>query len=319
MTIPASKLIELPSRRQFCATLAATASAVAFGPATLAADSKKKPRLNYILSSAMYGYTALEEILPEVKKTGATAIDIWPKVHGNQREQINEMGLDRFAELLRKHDIRLGTLTSYALGPFKLQKEMHVAKQLGGDGVVLVCAARGPRDLTGDDLKSAVGDFVEKMKPHVEVAEATGCTIAIENHSNNLIHSRDSILWFAELAKSDRLGLAFAPHHLPQDSDMIAKLAGAVGPKVYFFYAQQHGKGSREKLPQNEMLTQMPGRGPLDFAPILLELLKTGFQGYTEIFMHPVPRGIPILDSTAAITEEINRSRDYLNKCLEQA
>ena len=304
------------TRRQFCSTLAATAASTAFGTAGLAQDATNKPKLNYILSSAMYGYKPLAEIVPEVHKTGASAIDIWPKVHGNQREQIKEMGHERFVDLLAQHQVRLGVITCYVLGPFNLQKEMQVAQQLGGKGVTLVCGARGPKDATGPELKAAVADFVEKMKPHCEVAQATGCQIAIENHANSLISSRDSILWFAELAKSDQLGLAFAPHHLPQEATSMAELMSEVGSKVLFFYAQQHGKGSKKKLPQDEMLTQMPGRGPLDFTPVLAELLKHDFQGYTEIFMHPVPRGIPILDTTAAITAEINHSRAYLENCL---
>jgi hypothetical protein len=32
--------------------------------------------------------------------------------------------------------------------------------------------------------------------------------------------------------------------------------------------------------------------------------------------MHPVPRGVPILDTASAVTAEINRGRAYLAKCL---
>ena len=308
--------IQYPSRRQFSVQVAASLLTAACGAQSLATESTTKSRLNYILSSAMYGYTALEEILPEVRKTGATAIDIWPKVHGNQREQIEEMGHPRFIELLKQHNVTLGVITCYNLGPFKLQQEMKIAKQLSGKGVTIVCGAHGPKNLKGPELKAAVKVFIEKMKPHVESAIASGCQIAIENHSHSLINTRDSILWFAELANSLALGIAFAPHHLPQETNLIASLAKEVGPKVLFFYAQQHGMGSSKKLPRNEMLTQMPGRGPLDFGPILKNLLSTGFTGYTEIFMHPVPRGVPILDTTAAITAEINRSRAYLEKCV---
>jgi hypothetical protein len=35
--------------------------------------------------------------------------------------------------------------------------------------------------------------------------------------------------------------------------------------------------------------------------------------------MHPVPRGIPILETTADVTREINRSRAYLEDRLAQA
>ena len=73
-----------------------------------------------------------------------------------------------------------------------------------------------------------------------------------------------------------------------------------------------------EKLPKEEELLQMPGRGPLDFKPILAALARISYQGWTEIFMHPVPRGIPILPTTAEVTEEINRARSYLESCLSE-
>ena len=298
-------------RRQFVAGAMAAVAAAA-----RANSSNDKFRLRYILASAMYGYTDLAEILPEVKRVGATAIDIWPKVHGNQREQIEQMGHERFAEMLKKNDVRLGGIACYRLGPFGLKDEMKFAAKVGGSGVVLVCGARGPKNAKGSELKTAVGQFVKQLKPHVAVAEKTGCTIAIENHANSLIESPDSIRWFGDMAKSDHLGIALAPHHLPQDGKLIAKIAEDLGTNVKFFYAQQHGMGSKKKLPKEQELLQMPGRGDLDFTPILAALKKIEYAGYTEIFMHPVPRGIPILDSTFAITAEINRSRKYLKARL---
>ena len=56
----------------------------------------------------------------------------------------------------------------------------------------------------------------------------------------------------------------------------------------------------------------MPGRGKLNFVPILAALKKIGYQGLTEIFMDTTPRGISILESTVAVTQEINRTRGYL-------
>jgi len=305
-----------PTRRKFLAA-ASTATAVAALPRVgMAAEPDKEFKLRYLLSSAMYGDGKLADILPEVKKTGATAIDIWPKPHGNQREQVEAMGRRGFADLLKKNRVALGCSTCYMLGPFNLQKEMRFVRKLAGSEFVIVCGAKGPKSLSGSELKTAVGKFIEQMKPHVAVAEETGCTIAVENHGNSLISSPDSIRWFGELSESDALGIALAPHHLPQEADLIAQIALDLGPKVSFFYAQQHGKGSSKKLPEAEMLEQMPGRGSLDFGPIVAALRKINFQGFTEIFMHPVPRGIPILDSTSAITAEINRSRAYLDDNL---
>ncbi len=70
------------------------------------------------------------------------------------------------------------------------------------------------------------------------------------------------------------------------------------------------------KLPKQQELMQLPGRGPLEFTPIVGALKKIQFQGFTEIFMHPVPRGIPIMDTAQMVTAEINRARTYLESCL---
>ena len=81
--------------------------------------------------------------------------------------------------------------------------------------------------------------------------------------------------------------------------NLVAQLIEDLGPGLALFYAWQHGMGCHEKLPKEQELMQMPGRGTLDFGPILSALKKIDYAGWTEIFMHPVPRGIPILDTAA--------------------
>ncbi len=272
-------------------------------------------QLNFMLASSMYGQLPLAEILPQVAKTGAMAIDIWPKVHGNQREQIDAMGVAKFVELLQKHKVKLGCLTQYPLGPLGLEAEMKFAERLKCE--TIVTGGRGQAGLRGDELKKAVIRFVEQMKPHLAIAEETGVTIAIENHSNNLIHSPDSLKWLVEYRTSDKLAIALAPYHLEQDAGKIANLIRALGDGIRIFYAWQHGKGCMKKLPKQDELLQMPGRGALDFTPILTALADMRFSGWTEIFMHPVPRGIPILDTSKQVTDEINRSRKYLSKIVK--
>ncbi|MBN1341256.1 MAG: sugar phosphate isomerase/epimerase [Phycisphaerae bacterium] len=283
-------------------------------PLAAMAESAGGFRLRYVLASSMYGCTDVATILPEVRKTGADAIDIWPKNHGSQREQLDEMGEERFAALLREHDVRLGVITQYKLGPFGLKDEMRLARRLGCK--TIVTGAVGPKGLSGDALEAAVRTFVEKMKPHLAVAEETGVTIAIENHANNLMESADGMKWLAELAPTRRLAIAFAPYHLPQDTRLLPDLIRALAGKIEVFYAWQHGMGCMKKLPKEQELLQMPGRGSLDFVPLLAALKEIGFKGHTEIFMHPVPRGIPILEPTAAVTAEINKARKYLDDRL---
>ena len=305
------------TRREFLSTVSGAACGL-MASGTLASCGMFKPdfSLKYILGSCMYGYMELSTILPEVSRIGASAIDIWPKKHGNQREQLEEMGEEKFAALLKEYNVQLGCITQYKLGAFNLKDELRMAARLGCK--TMVTGSEGPKGLRGPELKSAVRSFAEKMKPQLEVAEETGITIAIENHSMKMLDSPDSIKWLIEFRPSDKLAIALAPYHLPQDEKLLSGLIRSLGEGLEVFYAWQHSMGCMEKLPKEEELMQMPGRGSLDFRPLLSALKDINFQGWTEIFMHPVPRGVPILETAPAVTAEINRARDYLSKCLRE-
>lgn len=271
-------------------------------------------RLKYLLASCLYGCTDVREILPQVARTGARHLDLWPKVHGSQREQLDEIGEEGFRELLERHDVKLGCLTRYDLGPFRLREEMRLAARMGCG--LIVTGAAGPKGLAGADLKRAVAQFVETMKPHLEVAEECGVTLAVENHGNSLIESPDSMKWLAEMAPSSRLAIAFAPYHLPQDAALLAELIRVLDSKIAVFYAWQHGQGSMTAMPPEDQLLQMPGRGPLDFRPLLLALRDISYVGFTSVFMHPYPRGRLIRETVEGVTAEVNRAAAYLEQCL---
>lgn len=277
--------------------------------------NEKPFELNYILASCMYGTTPLAEIVPEVKKSGSEHIDIWPRVHGNQREQVESMGNDAFAALLATHGVGLGISTRFDLGPFGLEEEMAFVREFGAS--LIVTGSKGPKGLVGEELRAAVADFAKGLKPHIAAAEKHDITISIENHGSALIETPDAMKWLIEFTDSPHLGIALAPYHLPDDAELVAKLIEALGQGLALFYAWQHGMGCHEKLPKEQELLQLPGRGSLDFAPILAALKKINYSGWTEIFMHPVPRGIPILDSTEDVTGEINRARHYLDELAQ--
>ena len=295
-----------------------SSTAAVLGTASFAGEESLNSRWrpNYILSSALYGTATLPEILPEVAKTGATSIDLWPQPHGTQREEIESRGVEQVQQLLEKHDVRLGGIACYRPGAFKLGSELAVARQLGDSETVLVTMAPGDSTLSGKPLDAAIRAFLSKLSPAIKQAEAGAGIIAIENHSNSLLNSPESIRRFTALLESDHAGIALAPHHLPQDGNLLADLAGDAGSAIKFVYAQQHGKGSKKKLPKVDELLQLPGRGSLDFGPLMRQLAEMQFAGPVEIFMHPVPRGVPILDTVPAITTAIRAARAYLDGLL---
>ncbi|WP_235935323.1 sugar phosphate isomerase/epimerase family protein [Candidatus Laterigemmans baculatus] len=307
------------TRRRFTSAAMLAAAAAALPRNASAQEKPDQPQsaaepfaLHYIVASCMYGTAPLAEIVPEVPKTGARFLEIWDRPHGSQREQIDAMGEEAFAALLAEHDVQLGSFTCFRQGIFQMQPEMQVVRRLGGD--MVICNSGGPTKLSGDALKSAVRDFAEKLRPHVAAAERIGVILGVENHGNSLIQSADSQRMLLDAIDSPHLGIALAPYHLPQDPEQIARLIRQLGPRLVHFQAWQHGNGCHRPMPKAEELLQMPGRGPLDFEPLLAALEEIGYTGRTEIFMHPTPRGVPILDSTAAVTAEINRARHYLEQ-----
>jgi sugar phosphate isomerase/epimerase len=301
-------------RRQFIQSLTAAATL----PWVAHAARGEPFRLRYVLASALYGEMPLDVILPEVAKTGCEAIDIWCRVHGNQREQITEMGDAAFGGLLAQHRVKLGVSTRYPLGPFGLGDEMKWMKKFGGG--IIVTGSGGPKGLPVSELKAAIRGFLERMKPHAAAAGETGVTIAIENHSNSLLHHPDSLRYFAEFNRSAHLGVALAPHHFHPWIDQLPGLIRDLGAKqIPFMYFQEHSAGISQKVAKEIELRQLPGfGGGLDYRPVIKALADIRFAGLVEIFMHPTPRGIPILPTVAEITAAINRSRDYLERCRRE-
>ncbi|MHC4124213.1 MAG: sugar phosphate isomerase/epimerase family protein [Planctomycetota bacterium] len=284
------------------------------GCSSKATKGSNQFKLDYIIASSMYGCLPLSKILPQVPKAGAEYIDIWPQKHGNQREQMDEIGHDKFAQMLDKHNVKLGMLTRYDLGPFGLQSELEIAKRFGTK--IIITGSQRAKDLTSNELKKAVKQFAEKMKPHTEAARKASVTIGIENHGHALICSPDSISWFAEFTQSQNIGIALAPYHLPQQPNLIADLIKKLGKKLVHFYAWQYGQGCMKKMPKELEMLQMPGYGPMDFVPIVKALKQINYTNWTSVFMHPTPRGIPILPTAEQVTEAINKSNVYLNNCI---
>ena len=85
------------TRREFLQTALAGAALAAL---PLGAARAEGFALNYILASSLYGQLPLKDILPEVSKVGATHIDLWPKKHGSQREELDAIGEEAFLALL---------------------------------------------------------------------------------------------------------------------------------------------------------------------------------------------------------------------------
>lgn len=256
----------------------------------------------------------LEVVFSHAAASGAEAVDLWPRPYGNHREQADELGLEATRELAEKYGLRIAAISRYDLGPFRLTEEMAILKKLGGELLITGCGRPKPQERS--DLKALVNELVRALEPLAKEAESRGVKIAIENHSSTLLANVDALRWFAELNRYPALGVAFAPYHLPQDPSVLAQLVEELGQQLLLFYAWQYGKGCMEPMPKEAELEQLPGRGPLDFQPVIAALKRINFQGWTEIFMHSYPRGTPMWEDPSAIVDELLRAKKYLESCL---
>lgn len=304
------------NRRHACRLLGSTLLV----PSVIRAAEAQDFAIRYVLSSALFGDLPLDQVLGEVKRAGAEGVDIWRKVHATHREQIEEMGDEAFQTLLTKHQTALAVSTCYPLGPFKQDGELRWVKQNGGRMTVCGSGRMGAADVAGAEAKAQVAAFFEKLKPHYELAEELGLTMAIENHKNSMLSSPDSIRYFAELNPSKAVGIAFAPHHLHDAVGQIPALIRHCGrANLPFIYFQEYHLSSKQQMAKEEELKQLPGFGTLDYVPVVAALKEIGFTGVAEIFMHPTPRGTPMLPTAREITDAVNRSREYIGECLAKA
>ncbi len=301
------------SRRESLAIGAAAVATCLFDSAAVATNGDF--RLRYTVASCMYGYAPVDEVLGQLAACGAESIDLWPKVHGDQREQVDAMGIDALQKLLEQHKTRVDVISAYRFSIFDLEPEIKFAQTIRCP--MLVTMAKGPLGLSGVILKQAITDFMKKLRPHIDIAASNNVTLLIENHSGSMIDSVDAIRYLVDEFKSNHVRLALAPAHLPQEAELLGSLLKEVGDRLGFFYAWQYGKGFREKMPREDELLQMPGRGELDFAPMVRALRDIQYAGLVEVMMHPTPRGIPIMPTTAEVTDEIAKSHAYLSQLAQ--
>ena len=304
--------------RRDCLRLGAGAALLAARtPPPLRAASADAFKLRYVLATNQYGCLPIDDIVPQVHLAGCEALDIWAGRWGNQREQIDALGHEKFAELLRTHRAKVGTYTCMDPGFLKAEPHMRAMKKFGGDTVVAGFGGggRAAKDLRGDDLRRAIRAQVEKLKPAFDAAGELGVKLAIENHLNSVLEPPESLNMLMDTIPDKHVGVAFAPFHLPQDAALLGRLVGDLGERLFYYYAWQHGDGSGN-IPPPRQKKQLPGVGPLDFTPMLAALKRHRFAGWTAIFMHPSPRGTPLHPTVEEVTAELNRARAYLDRTV---
>jgi sugar phosphate isomerase/epimerase len=264
-----------------------------FAAAKPAAQAGWRCRLS--TSSILFKGLPLEEACARIAGLGFEAVDIWSAYDKcpHLDDAATRLGPAGLKALLAKHRLQLCAFSVYVGGYPKY------AELLGGvGGGVAIQGSAGA--CKSEELTPKMREFLESLKPLIELAEKYHSRLAIENHGNTLLESLDSFKAFADLNTSPRLGLALAPYHLQAGGTSVEEAIRACGRQLLFFYAWQN---------QPE-LGQLPGRGPTDFTPWLRALAQVNYGGFVNAFMH----GHVEADT---MSSALAKSRDYLKQCAK--
>jgi len=247
-------------------------------------------------SSVQFSSLTVEEACARIARLGFEAIDFW---HGDfQCPHLDEiekrLGPAGLKDLLAKNKLKLYTISCYNVGYGRYADLLGKA----GGGV----AVRESRYGKVTDLKAEMKAFIESLKPDLELAEKNDSWIAVENHGDALLSTKDSFKAFVDLNAHPRLGIALAPYHLQAGKIPVEEVIGIVGRQLLFFYAWQLGEG----------LNQIPGIGPADFTPWLAALAKANYRWYVNPFMHGHPE-------PETMEKSLAKSMEYLKACHAKA
>ena len=287
------------TRRDFLKVLSAVAGAGITAPVFSSPTDKtsqKQWRMRLSTSSIHFMQLPIEQACEQIAKLGFEAIDIWSAHEGcpHLDDVAKRLGAGGLKKLLSKHKLKLFAFSVYRGG---YQRYAELLGKAGGG--VAIQGSAGP--CKPEELTGRMRQFIENLKPLVELAEKNNSYLAIENHGNALLNSLDSLKAFVDINTSKRLGIALAPYHIQALKASVPEAIRICGRQLLFFYAWQHYGDSK----------QLPGIGPTDMTPWIQALADIRYRGHVNPFMH----GHPEVEVMAA---NLAKSRDYLKTCYDK-
>jgi len=255
-----------------------------------------KWRMHLSTSSIHFIQLPIEQACERIAKLGFEAIDIWSAHEGcpHLDDITKRLGAEGLKELLARCKLKLAAFSVYSGG------YARYAELLGkvGGGVAIQGSSQPCKP---EELTSRMRQFIDDLKPLVELAEKNNSYLAVENHGQALLDSIDSLKSFVDLNTSARLGIALAPYHLQALNAFVPDAIRICAKQLFFFYAWQHYEDSK----------QLPGVGPTDMTPWIQALADIRYSRYVNPFMH----GRLEPDVVAA---NLTKARNYLKACYSK-
>ncbi len=137
----------------------------------------------------------------------------------------------------------------------------------------------GPLEV-GQSWAQAAAVFYDEIMPCVEVAEQCGVDLLIEPEPGLLIERFQQYLEFSDRVRSPRLGLNFDIGHAYCVGEDPEKWIGVMARHTRHYHIE-------DIAATREHRHLIPGEGAIDFAAVLREIARTGYQGWITVELYP--------------------------------
>ncbi len=156
-------------------------------------------------------------------------------------------------------------------------RALRLAVELGAPSIQT--EPGGPLE-EGQSWAAAADIFYEEIMPCVETAERLGLLLLIEPEPGLMIETFEQYLEFAGRIGSPTVGLNFDIGHAfcmgQEPAEWIARLA----PHTKHYHIEDIASTRRHAH-------LVPGQGAIDFAPVLSEIVRSGYQGWVTVELYP--------------------------------
>lgn len=157
------------------------------------------------------------------------------------------------------------------------KRALLLAAELGAPGIQT--EPGGPLE-PGRSWAEAAAVFYDEFMPCVEVAERCGVNLLIEPEPGLLVERFEQYLEFANRVGSARVGLNFDIGHAycvgEDPKEWIARMA----PHTKHYHIE-------DIAATREHRHLIPGHGAIDFAAVLREIARTGYDGWVTVELYP--------------------------------
>jgi sugar phosphate isomerase/epimerase len=157
------------------------------------------------------------------------------------------------------------------------KRALVLAAELGAPGIQT--EPGGPL-AEGQSWAAGAGVFYDELMPCVEVAEQHGVNLLIEPEPGLLIERFEQYLEFADRIGSARLGLNFDIGHAYCVSEAPEQWIARMAPHTRHYHIE-------DIAATREHHHLIPGHGAIDFAAVLGEIARTGYDGWVTVELYP--------------------------------